>query len=218
MRITILTFHGIGPPLRPLDDGEDHVWISAELFRAVLDLVQHRADVKLTFDDGNASDVHLALPELRCRGMTATFFPVAGRLGQRGFLNVSDIQQLAKEGMALGSHGMDHVPWHGLPTPALSRETRESREVLSDIIGAPIISAACPFGSYGRRVLDALRNAGYREVFTSDRGLAFQGRLIQPRNSIHHSDTLADVAAMLDGTMRPSGLAHRAKLLLKRWR
>jgi hypothetical protein len=41
------------------------VWVSRERLDAVLDSVAGRDDVRITFDDGNASDVVHALPALR---------------------------------------------------------------------------------------------------------------------------------------------------------
>src|SRR5919197_6239381 len=90
-----LTFHGIGEPERRLDPGEQDVWLSRSRFLAVLDAAAATSDVRITFDDGNASDVEEALPELRRRGLTATFFVVAGRLGSHGFLDDRGVRKLA---------------------------------------------------------------------------------------------------------------------------
>ena len=55
-------------------------------------------------------------------------------------------------------------------------------------MGAEVIEAACPFGSYDRRVLGELRRAGYRKVYTSDRGPAGRGDWLQPRNTVNCGD------------------------------
>src|SRR4051812_25578445 len=109
-----LTFHGIGNPERPLEHGESDVWIRREQFLALLDSVEGRDDVRITFDDGNASDVEHALPALQARGLKATFFVVAGRLGEPRFLDAADVKALAAAGMTIGCHGMRHRPWRGL--------------------------------------------------------------------------------------------------------
>ncbi|MFZ0376580.1 MAG: polysaccharide deacetylase family protein, partial [Solirubrobacteraceae bacterium] len=76
-----LTFHGIGRPERPLGRGEGDVWVSEARFLSLLDVAASRDDVRITFDDGNASDIEIALPALRERELSATFFVVADRLG-----------------------------------------------------------------------------------------------------------------------------------------
>ncbi|MDT5043412.1 MAG: hypothetical protein QOE51_4397, partial [Actinoplanes sp.] len=80
--IVIVNVHGIGTPVRPLDPGEDVIWVSTTQFEAVLDAAAGRADVRLTFDDGNASDVEIALPRLLERGLRAEFYLAAGLLGE----------------------------------------------------------------------------------------------------------------------------------------
>ena len=82
-----VTVHGIGLPARPLDDGEDQVWISVEQFEGLLDAAVGRPDVTVTFDDGNLSDLEIGLPRLLERGLKARFYIPAGLLGEPGRLD-----------------------------------------------------------------------------------------------------------------------------------
>jgi peptidoglycan/xylan/chitin deacetylase (PgdA/CDA1 family) len=210
-----LTFHGIGAHERRLDHGEGDVWLSRERFESVLDAVAGRDDVRITFDDGNASDLELALPALRRRGLTGTFFVVAGRLGAPGFVDADGVRELADAGMAIGCHGMNHRPWRKLDDAALDEELVEARARLERIVGRPVTAAACPFGSYDRRVLRALRRSGYRTVYTSDGGTATPRGWLQPRTTVRpdHGPELVGRIAAANGTLR-----RRAKLTVKRWR
>jgi peptidoglycan/xylan/chitin deacetylase (PgdA/CDA1 family) len=209
-----LTFHGIGDPCRDLEPGERDVWISGDQFLSVLDQAAGRRDVAITFDDGNASDLDVALPALRERRLTATFFVVAGRLGAPRFLDADAVRQLAAAGMRIGCHGMHHRPWRGLDAHALQEELVEARTILEAISGRPVTTAACPFGSYDRRVLGSLRRAGYRHVYTSDRGPTRPDRWLQPRNSVRPQDD----GRLLDRLGSTPTLRRRAKLAVKRWR
>jgi len=118
-----LTVHGIGTPVRPLDPGEDEVWVTVKQFEDVLDAVAGRADVRLTFDDANASDVEIALPHLVKRGLTAQFFLPAGLLGRPGRLTDENVRELVDAGMTLGSHGWAHCDWRQL-SPVVRRAFR----------------------------------------------------------------------------------------------
>jgi peptidoglycan/xylan/chitin deacetylase (PgdA/CDA1 family) len=214
-----LTFHGVGEKTRQLDSGEADVWVSADRFTGVLDAVARRPDVQISFDDGNASDVEIALPALRERGLSATFFVVAGRVGTDGFLDADDIGTLANEGMTIGCHGMHHRRWRRLSPGDLHQELVVSRDRLEEIVGRPVTHAACPFGSYDRQVLRSLRSSGYDRVFTSDCGPSRPDRWLQPRNSVRSSHS----ALALDELLTPEVPAHRAvyreaKLAVKRWR
>ena len=56
-----ITVHGIGPAGRKLDPAKEEFWVSVAHFEQVLDAMADRSDVRISFDDGNASDVEVAL-------------------------------------------------------------------------------------------------------------------------------------------------------------
>src|SRR4051794_35750584 len=124
-----LTFHGIGDPRRELEPGEASAWVSHEQFTALLDSVKGRHHVRITFDDGNASDVEHGLPALQERDLKATFFVVAGRLGTPHFLDRADVTELAAAGMTIGCHGMRHRPWRGLDHATLREELVDAKRI-----------------------------------------------------------------------------------------
>jgi peptidoglycan/xylan/chitin deacetylase (PgdA/CDA1 family) len=214
-----LTFHGIGGPVRPLDPGEELFWLDEAEFEGALDSVIGRDDVQITFDDGNASDLEHAVPQLRRRGLKATFFVVAGRLGAPGFLDESGVRALADAGMGIGCHGMRHRPWRRLDRPALWEEVVAARRVLERVVDRPVTEAACPFGSYDRRVLRFLRAHGYRRAFTSDSGTARPGDWIQARTSVRPGNAVGVIERLLAGERSSHNLVRRrVKLAAKRWR
>ena len=217
-RVVNLTFHGVGEPDAATTPGEREVWASVEQFEAILDAVAGRGDVRISFDDGNASDVEHALPALTARGLHATFFVVAGRLGAPGYLGEDDLRDLTAAGMRIGSHGMQHRKWRNLADAELGEELQTSRRRLEDVVGGPVSHAACPFGAYDRRVLRALRGYGYDRVFTSDGGPAGAGDWLQARNSIQHGDGPSAVAQILSAPPLAARLGRQAKLAVKRWR
>jgi peptidoglycan/xylan/chitin deacetylase (PgdA/CDA1 family) len=217
--LTNITFHGVGPQPRVIEGGEDRVWVSSTRFAEVLDTLAQHDDVAIMFDDGNASDVREALPALLDRGLQATFFVVAGRLGTHHFLSEDDVRLLADRGMTIGSHGMRHRSWRSLDDCDLNEELGEARRRLEDVVGRPVTHAACPFGAYDRRVLGALRSHGYERVFTSDGGPARSDRWLQARTSLGKDHTAADVERMLSADALPlASLRIQAKSLAKRWR
>ncbi|HEY7629808.1 MAG TPA: polysaccharide deacetylase family protein [Thermoleophilaceae bacterium] len=213
-----LTFHGIGDPARALDPGEDQVWIGRDRFLAVLDTLGRRSDVRLTFDDGNGSDVTEALPELSRRELRATFFPVAGRLEVPGFLGNDGVLALVDAGMAIGCHGMCHRAWRQLSDGELREELVDAKEMLEALLGRPVTEAACPFGSYDRRVLKALRLAGYTRVYTSDGGTSPSGAWLQARNTVTERSRPDPTAETLARAPLHAAIGRQARLAVKRWR
>ncbi|SDL79143.1 Peptidoglycan/xylan/chitin deacetylase, PgdA/CDA1 family [Nonomuraea maritima] len=180
-----LTVHGIGEPLRELDPGEDATWVSVEQFEQVLDEIKDRPEVRLTFDDGNDSDLRIGLPALLERGLRAEFFVLAGRLGEPARLDADGVRELVRQGMRVGSHGWAHRDWRRLAPGQETEELRLSAEVLGELSGEPVSRVAIPFGSYDRRVLARLRRAGVSLAYTSDGGRARADSWLQPRTSLH---------------------------------
>jgi peptidoglycan/xylan/chitin deacetylase (PgdA/CDA1 family) len=217
--ITGICFHGIGEPMAALEPDWHEFFVSASLFLAVLDEAAARPGISLTFDDGYASDVEVALPALRERGLTATFFPVAGKLGQPGYLDAAGVRALSAAGMPVGSHGMRHRSWRDLGAEAEHEELAVARSLIGSAAQAPVRAAACPFGSYDRRVLGALRRNGYEHVFTSDRRRARAGAWLQPRYSILRSDTLGSIR---ENILAPRPVVERVRCAaaarVKAWR
>ena len=201
-RRVVLNFHGLGAPGRDLEPGEDAYWIPRDFYEAILDRAAERRPgdlpVEITFDDGNASDLAIGAPGLEARGMTGTFFVLAGRLGAPGSLSEADLRALAARGRRIGTHGMDHVDWRAASDAVLAREIGGSLARLAEVLGRPVEAAAIPFGRYDGRVIRALRKAGLREIHTSDGGTAGGGGLV-PRTSIRRDMTLDDVSALIEG-------------------
>jgi hypothetical protein len=173
----VIIFHGIGPAPAYVPKAERPYWMAEKDFAAFAVAASAKArefgvTPVATFDDGNRTDRFIAAPLLKRYGIRGIFFPCAGRVGRLGYLSAEDIRALDREGFEIGSHGMEHVPWTGLDDKALEREIAGSKAVLQEILGHEIHSAALPFGAYSRRVLAALRTAGYTTIYSSDPGLS----------------------------------------------
>lgn len=128
--------------------------------------------VILTFDDGFADTLEVALPVLRDHGFTAAVFPVldpgarvarwsadpvlrAPLLGPRG------LRALEAAGVELGSHTLTHPRLPALGDRELAHELERSREVLLSIADRPLSVLAYPYGAVSPRVKRAAREAGY---------------------------------------------------------
>src|SRR6218665_1087940 len=193
---THICFHGIGLCEREREPGESGYWMSTDTFLGVLDSLSERTDVRLSFDDGNRSDVDIALPALEARGLTATFFALAGRLDDPASLSQGDLRDLVARGMSVGNHGWSHVPWRGLDAVGVQRELVDARIRLEEASGAPISEAAFPLGRYDRTLLRQLKPLDYRSVYSSDRFPAREDAWLQARYSVTSKDTAATVAGM----------------------
>jgi peptidoglycan/xylan/chitin deacetylase (PgdA/CDA1 family) len=214
MAAFFLNLHGVGIAARAYEPGEQLYWLGRDELRRVLDVVQITSmshNVALTVDDGNASDYEIIAPELQRRGLSATFFVLAGKLGRPGYLRGSEMRSLVTEGFSIGSHGMHHVDWTRCDDAALDDEVACSMAILESVTGHPITQAAVPFGCYDRRVLRALAKCGYRDVFSSDGGPRLMGGWPTPRQTLRSGLDIAELAARI----REQALHHRASSELR---
>lgn len=195
----IINFHGVGAPLRELEPGEADYWLSRDRFLTILDRIAshpERERICITFDDGNASDLLIAAPELRQRGLRAEFFVLTGRIGTVGSLSAEDIRALLALDMRVGSHGVAHRDWTRVGADELHCELAASKARLEAICGCAVNAASMPFGWYNAAVLKQIRDTGYQVAYSSGGGSAEVSNFLKPRNSMRletSDSTLADV-------------------------
>jgi len=122
----------------------------------------------VTFDDGYADCLELALPVLRSRGIPATVFVVSKAVGghadwARGapILSRDGVRELHSEGVFIGSHGRTHRRLASLPPSDLESEVLGSKGDLEDLLGAPVRHFAYPHHSFDAGAVEAVRDAGY---------------------------------------------------------
>jgi len=170
----ILNYHAVGAP----DRSSEFDLTAAELRRqldwlisagyhtvSLADIVQRRnldRAIALTFDDGSADALAVVLPELRKRGMTATFFVITGLVGTPGYLTWDGVRALEKAGMAIGSHTAHHERLADLPDDRAREELAGSRRELERQLGHPVDLLAYPYNSLRRKTVALAREAGYR--------------------------------------------------------
>lgn len=217
-KLPILMYHGIAGGLRgpaPAHWSMRHVvrWdafcgqlqlLRGEGWRALLPdelrsdkVAREPLPLGITFDDGHASDV-AAAERLSHEGLRAIFYLTWSHLDSAGYLTKSQVAQLLRLGMSIGSHGMSHRGFSTLDDESLRYELRESKARLEDLGGVAVTSLGCPLGAYDRRVLAAAFAAGYTSVMTSDfRRAAVGERRVFPRIPVLNDTTLSDFRALL---------------------
>jgi len=211
----ILTYHGVG-------SADGALAVPADLLAAHLDVVRERAaavrtitelaaalrsdtlsdgTVAITFDDGLASAVSQAAPLLGERGLRATFFCVAGRLGGTSdwptararsprlpLATVSEVAALSAGGHELGAHGYTHAPLVSDDEALLRHELVEARAILEDATGAPVPTFAYPYGAGPTAAAEVLVQETYDAACTTRAALvrAGEGVYALPRVDAHY--------------------------------
>ena len=133
--------------------------------------------IALTFDDGYASFHTLALPLLKKYGFTATVFMttdfIDGMVQSGGVdhpaLTRAQLQDLAANGIEIGSHGCRHTDMRKLTTEEKDAEFSKSKAILEDITQKKVNVLSYPHGRYDTSTEYAVKKSGYTgacSVFT----------------------------------------------------
>jgi peptidoglycan/xylan/chitin deacetylase (PgdA/CDA1 family) len=171
--------------------------ISTSQFKEHLRCVQRLATMNrsrtnyITFDDGHVSQYDHAFSVLQELSMKATFFVTAGWTGKRpGYMTWEQLAEVARCGHEVQSHGWSHTLLTQCSAKELQIELLRSKRDLEDHLGAKVNAISLPGGRWNTRVLEACRESGYEQVFTSDpwmvsedvTGLQIAGRWMVTRN------------------------------------
>ncbi len=122
--------------------------------------------VVLTFDDGNPCAYENAVPVLRERGLTATFFVCPAYIGDFNVLSWEQLRSLVEDGFTIGAHGYEHVKVHALSPAEAEVQFGLAKRRLEEETGAQVEFFAYPFGWFSRRAAAQLAAYGYRAALT----------------------------------------------------
>lgn len=179
-----LMYHDVVPGVPGNGGGPDRFSVSVDAFDEMLltieetghagcslesALARHdKPRVAITFDDGTAGQFEHAVPALRARDMTATFFVTTDWVGTPGFMTWSQLRQLTDWGMSVQSHTKSHPHLSELDRKQLTEELSVSKATLDRELGQETTQIALPGGNAPRRGLRGLLSeSGYGVVATS---------------------------------------------------
>lgn len=142
----------------------------------------------LTFDDGGSSAWPCIAGLLERFGWRGHFLITAGYVGSRAFLGKHEIRALRRSGHFIGSHSTSHPErMSACSWRELVDEWGSSVQILSDILGEPVIIGSVPGGYYSRKVAEAAGVAGIRILFNSEpttKCVSVNGLLVLGRYSV----------------------------------
>ncbi|MBI5943092.1 MAG: polysaccharide deacetylase family protein [Chloroflexi bacterium] len=117
--------------------------------------------ILITFDDGNLNNFTEAFPIMRRYNLGGVLYVVGNYIGAPGYMDAEQINEMARGGWEVGSHGMTHPDLAALNSQTQNYEIFKSRTFLEDKLGLPILTFAYPFGISTCGVNDKVYTAGY---------------------------------------------------------
>lgn len=157
--------------------------------------------IVITFDDGDISNLQVALPALIKRRMVAEFFVTADFVGRPGRLAPPDLRTLAEAGMSVQAHGCSHRYLSELSLAEVEEELSQSKYRLEAILDEPVTALALPGGRGGERERALALGLGYVDVLGSVPGRNrrwSRGQYLQ-RLAVTRDLPLAKFAGMVSG-------------------
>lgn len=157
------------------NSGHTTLWLD-EYLDCSLDNEQQ--SVIITFDDGWYNNYSQAFPVLKELGLKATIFVVTDFIGQKGYMDWPQLEEMQKNGISIQSHTASHGALTEKSEAQIGKELRLSKNKIEDRLGKTVQFMSAPHGMVDKRVVDAAIAAGYRAICTSEPGfLHSPGRL-----------------------------------------
>jgi len=106
-------------------------------------------------------------------------------------LTTDDVNVLSRSGLVeIGAHTMTHPMLASLPLAEQRTEISQSKEGLEAIIERPVTTFAYPHGSYSRKTVAVLKEAGFSAACSTEKALVWRGSncLRLPRLGIRDCD------------------------------
>jgi len=195
-RVRVLTYHRFG------GDGYDPFCVDTAAFEEQMRLLAESGlaitiddldaflageldladgSVLVTIDDGFRSAYSEALPILRCFDIPGIIYvppgcmdgPVSGEVDPEARLSWRELGELARAGIAVGSHAWSHRSLGTMCPDEVRVEAHRSRYELENRVTESVTSFAYPFGTradYTDVTAEILRDSGYTTAFTSQHG------------------------------------------------
>ncbi len=209
-KIPILMYHYIRDYNDPTDKIGVNLSVSPVKFAAQLDYLKSKGyktitfqDVEnnniparpviLTFDDGYIDFYQNAYPVLKSRQMVAVSYIITSFNGGR-YMDNNQIKEIASYGIEIGSHTISHPDLTTISPAKAQSEIANSKSILENIIGKPVISFCHPSGKYNDAVIKLVQDAGYKYATTTNPGMAnFNVPLTLSRYRINPDTNVASI-------------------------
>jgi len=124
--------------------------------------------VLLTFDDGYSDQFRYAFPLLQRFGDRAIFFINTGTIGTPRHLTWPEVETMAKAGMSIECHGVDHVDLSQTSAVRQSYEIDRCVRALRAHLQERVPAFAYPSGDFDADTVVLERQAGVLFGFTTD--------------------------------------------------
>ena len=160
--------------------------------------------VGITFDDGYQNVLYNAVPVLNALGFTSTNYIVSKHFSGTNFwdekkgvptsqlMSKLELLQYLSHGHEIGSHTQDHVHLPELTLADAKEQILKSKYELESELQTQVDAFCYPYGHKSDEVEQLVRDCGYSNATTTERGLALaeDDLLLLPRITVSRSTNI----------------------------
>jgi len=160
--------------------------------------------VLITIDDGWKTTKTIAYPILKKYGFTAALFVYTDLIKSRPSsvtLSWDDLREMVSSGVIeLESHTVTHADLTKLSEEQLRRELTESQRIIKEKTGIKSAFLAYPYGNFNDRVMETMKETGYKAGFTVIRGsnAFFFNNYSLNRSMVFNSEKIEEFTKLLE--------------------
>jgi peptidoglycan/xylan/chitin deacetylase (PgdA/CDA1 family) len=161
----------------------------------------------ITIDDGWADGYTRALPILQKEGFVATFFVIAGRIDQGGFLSADQVRGLEAAGMEVGNHTLSHLTLTHVVAARAVHDIDSGAATLAEVLGHWPTVFAYPAGkstSAVRGMVKACQSTKIAVIEGNGTYETWANRFAIPRLSVSAGVAPASVLIWVENPWLPS--------------
>lgn len=120
----------------------------------------------LTFDDGTADHFDTVFPQLKELGLPGIFFVPTAKLNRPGYLNDTQVREMAAAGQTIGFHSHEHRRLDLMTDDEMRQQFRLSRDILVRLTGGQPLFFAPPGGFINEHLREVALGFGVEVIRT----------------------------------------------------
>lgn len=138
----------------------------------------------LTFDDGDKSSYDIVFPELKKRGLRASFFVTTRQLNEKGFVTKENLIEMEKAGQDIESQGHNNEDFINSSIATVHKSLYLSKKILEEILNKKVLFLVYPNSSFNSEVIRVAQDVGYEWALSTEAGKFYDHYMIMERVSV----------------------------------
>ena len=146
----------------------NHIQIIRESgYEVVPEITKEYGQIEICFDDAFLG-LYENIGFLKQQNIPIHLFVISSYLERENYINEKQLLELSKlDIIKISSHTHTHKILNQLDENELLRELKESKEILEDLLNAPVDSICYPEGKFDKKTIHIAKKVGYKKQYSS---------------------------------------------------